>query len=124
MTHPQYVVLTFTYFCQGFTIPLRESQPPIISPFKIDEFLSQTLLNISSIRDHSRSFLTALTTRQKEKPYIVRAIGDVILQAALDWGKDYIAFTVGFPLAESYFKEEKATNPRFNDFLMVGRLFT
>lgn len=85
----------------------------------MDSFLSSVLLNHSSIRDHSRSFLTTLQARQREEPYIVKAIGDVVLAAALDWGPAYTRFTVGFPLAESHFKEENAENPRFTEFLMV-----
>lgn len=63
-------------------------------------------------------FLDALQARQKES-YVFRGIGQLILQAAVEWGPAYTAYTVNFPMADWLFKEEKARNPRFNDLLMV-----
>ena len=104
---------------QGFVQPLRTVQPPIVAPEHLDAFLSEILLNLSDIREHSRTLLAALLARQRETPYVVKNIGDVVLSAALDWGPAYTSFTIQFPLADSVYKEEKARNPRFKDFLMV-----
>lgn len=104
---------------QGFVQPLRAAQPPIIAPEHVDAFLAQILLNLSDIREHSRMLLAALLARQRETPYVVKNIGDVVLSAALDWGPAYTAFTIRFPLADSIYKEEKARNPRFKEFFMV-----
>lgn len=101
---------------QGFVLPLRAAQPPIID--QLDSFLVAVLLNIAEIRDHSAGFLETLLARQREDP-VVYAIGDIILAAAVEWGPAYTAFTTNFPYAESRFKEEKAKNPLFVEFLLV-----
>jgi hypothetical protein len=99
-------------------MPLRAALPPIIAPDRIDDFLSNVLLNIADIREHSRGFLDALLQKQKES-YVVKGIGKIILAAAVEWGPAYTKYTVGFPMADWLFKEERAHNPRFNELLMV-----
>ncbi|ORY90211.1 CNH domain-domain-containing protein [Leucosporidium creatinivorum] len=102
---------------KGFVEPLKTANPPIISPARLPTFLTSILLNIASIRTHSRHFLEALQARQKES-FVFRGIGQLIFSAAVEWGPDYTEYTVGFPLADWEFKEEKSRNPRFNDLLM------
>lgn len=98
--------------------PLRAANPPIIAPSRLEDFLSGVLLNIAEIREHSRLFLEALQVRQKES-FVFRGIGRLIFSAAVEWGPAYTAYTIGFPMADWLFKEEKTRNPRFNDLLMV-----
>jgi hypothetical protein len=104
---------------QGFVVPLTAARPPIVPPDRLNQFLTSILLNFSEIRLHSRQLLDALLDRQRQQPHIVKGVGDVVLAAALDWGPAYTAYTVNFPMADSLFKEEKARNPRFNEFLAV-----
>jgi len=40
--------------------------------------------------------------------------------SAVEWGKAYIMYTTGFPMADWLFKEERELNPRFNELLMVS----
>ncbi|KAI5480823.1 Rho guanyl-nucleotide exchange factor [Pseudohyphozyma bogoriensis] len=108
---------------KGFVEPLLAAQPPIIPPNRIDKFLSDVLLNIDEIRRHSRGLLMGLMDRQKED-YVVSGIGDLVLPAALDWGPAYVQFAKMFPMADALLKEEKAENPRFNEFLMDFHKFS
>ncbi|GAA5879401.1 hypothetical protein JCM1840_006035 [Sporobolomyces johnsonii] len=101
----------------GFVEPLWTAQPPIIPHDRLASFLSSVLLNISTIRLHSRAFLDALRAKQAEA-HVVGGIGRIVLAAAVEWGPAYIQFTIGFPMADWCFKEEKRTNPRFNELLM------
>ncbi|GAA5977124.1 hypothetical protein JCM21900_003491, partial [Sporobolomyces salmonicolor] len=101
----------------AFVEPLWTAQPPIMPPDRLPSFLSSVLLNISTIRLHSRAFLDALRAKQAEA-HVVGGIGRLVLAAAVEWGPAYIQFTVGFPMADWCFKEEKRANPRFNELLM------
>ncbi|GAA5935183.1 hypothetical protein JCM3775_007227 [Rhodotorula graminis] len=101
----------------AFVEPLRNAQPPIIAPAsRLAHFLSTVLLNLSAIRDHSRSLLAALRQRQAEH-YLFRGVGALVLDAALEWERDYVAFTVAFPMADFLLKEERDRNPRFAELL-------
>ncbi|GAA5949958.1 hypothetical protein JCM3765_007750 [Sporobolomyces pararoseus] len=102
----------------GFIEPLRNSQPPIIQPHRLPHFLQSILLNIAEIRQHSATFLSALRAKQSESLIIRGGIGKIVLMSAVEWGKSYIQYTTGFPMADWLFKEEKENNPRFNDLLM------
>ncbi|GAA6062754.1 hypothetical protein JCM10212_005550 [Sporobolomyces blumeae] len=102
----------------GFIEPLRSANPPIIAPHRLPHFLSSILLNILEIRAHSAQFLAALRAKQAESIVVRGGIGKLVLSSAVEWGQAYIKYTVGFPMADWLFKEEKAINPRFNDLLM------
>jgi len=104
---------------QAFVEPLRTASPPIIAPAsRLAHFLSTVLLNLSAIRDHSRLLLAALRQRQAEH-YLFRGVGALVLDAALEWERDYVAFTVAFPMADFLLKEERDRNPRFAELLAV-----
>ncbi|GAA5891760.1 hypothetical protein JCM8208_002876 [Rhodotorula glutinis] len=101
----------------AFVEPLRNASPPIIAPAsRLAHFLSTVLFNLSAIRDHSRSLLAALRQRQAEH-YLFRGVGALVLDAALEWERDYVAFTVAFPMADFLLKEERDWNPRFAELL-------
>lgn len=46
-------------------------------------------------------------------------MGQLVLAAAVEWERDYVDFTVGFPMADFLLKEEKERNPRFAELLAV-----
>ncbi|GAA5849156.1 hypothetical protein JCM9279_005806 [Rhodotorula babjevae] len=101
----------------AFVEPLRTASPPIIAPAsRLAHFLSTVLLNLSAIRDHSRTLLAALRHRQAEH-YLFRGVGALVLDAALEWERDYVAFTIEFPMADFLLKEERDRNPRFAELL-------
>ncbi|GAA5899116.1 uncharacterized protein JCM6883_005114 [Sporobolomyces salmoneus] len=102
----------------GFVEPLKTSNPPIIQPHRLPHFLQSILLNISDIRQHSSTFLGALRAKQSESLVVRGGIGKIVLMSAVEWGKSYIQYTTGFPMADWLFKEEKENNPRFNELLM------
>ncbi|GAA5983657.1 hypothetical protein JCM5350_000658 [Sporobolomyces pararoseus] len=102
----------------GFVEPLRTSHPPIIQPHRLPHFLQSILLNIAEIRQHSATFLSALRAKQSESLIVRGGIGKIVLMSAVEWGKSYIQYTTGFPMADWLFKEEKENNPRFNELLM------
>ncbi|KAK4698467.1 RHO1 GDP-GTP exchange protein 1/2, partial [Phenoliferia sp. Uapishka_3] len=73
---------------------------------------------MDEIREHSRRLVEALKTRQAKNP-VVSGIGDILLEAALDWGKEYYEYLTGFPMAHALFAEEEGKNPRFKEHVMT-----
>ncbi|GAA5824608.1 hypothetical protein JCM3770_006692, partial [Rhodotorula araucariae] len=100
----------------AFVEPLRSANPPIIPPSRLPYFLSTVLLNLATIRAHSRAFLAALRARQADA-YVFRGVGQLVLAAAVEWSAAYVEFTVGFPMADFLLKEERDRNPRFAELL-------
>ncbi|GAA5941175.1 hypothetical protein JCM10213_007445 [Rhodosporidiobolus nylandii] len=103
----------------GFVQPLRSSSPPILPPQQLSHFLTSVLLNLSSIHAHSSTFLAALRAKQAEAP-VVSGIGKIVFSAAVEWAQDYVAYTVGYPMAEFELKE-KSREPGVEAVLMDFR---
>lgn len=102
----------------GFVEPLKLSNPPIIQPHRLPHFLQSILVNIADIRQHSLNFLSALRTKQSESLIIRGGIGKIVLTCAVEWGQSYLEYTKNFPMADWLFKQEKESNPRFQELLM------
>ncbi|GAA5854952.1 hypothetical protein JCM8547_002320 [Rhodosporidiobolus lusitaniae] len=100
----------------GFIQPLLSASPPIIPPSRLPLFLSSLLLNVSTIRSHSSSLLSALREKQSDAP-VVSGIGKIVFAAAVEWGREYVEYGKEYPMASWVFKEECATNSRFAEFV-------
>jgi hypothetical protein len=99
---------------------LLNADPPIIPPSTLPQFIQEVFLNIDEVVDQCDSFIEALHVRQKEEHPIVKSIGHIILDHALEWEKVYLKYNVGVPMAEQRVKEEVARNPAFATFVSVG----
>ena len=100
--------------------PLRSSNPPIIPHSRLGAFLSDVLLNLAEIREHSRRFVDALLAKQREA-YVVHGFGKLMLSSVVEWADAYTTFTVNFPMADWILKNERANNPRLNELITVRR---
>lgn len=102
-----------TYFIQ----PLRRATPPIIDPYRIDDFIDEIFGNILDLRECNRRLLEVLLVRQREAGHVIDRIGDVFLGAASDFRLAYPTYLGNLPLGEQKLKEEMEGNAKFRLFL-------
>jgi hypothetical protein len=92
-----------------------------------ESFFSSVLLNYRNIIAHVERLVEGLLRRQREdhtdEAPIIRSIGDVILEAALEWGDDYVYYAVNLPFAKERLKQERKANPAFDQFVSVCIFF-
>ncbi|GAA95255.1 uncharacterized protein L969DRAFT_58178 [Mixia osmundae IAM 14324] len=100
-----------------FVDALVKEEPPIIPKDRLPRFLEDVWGGIEAVREQSAVYLDALKTRQQEQWPVLRAIGDVVLDAALAWAQAYLSWIVYQPMAEVFWRQEKADNPAFDRFL-------
>ncbi|KAA1112697.1 hypothetical protein PGT21_006695 [Puccinia graminis f. sp. tritici] len=100
-----------------FIIPLVQANPPILPPQRLPEFKEKVVSNVLEIRDHNRVLLQNLLIRQQDQHPLVKAIGDVILNSALEWGQDYIRYTSDHVFGEVEVNDEKTRNPSFAELM-------
>ncbi|KAM0753197.1 hypothetical protein T439DRAFT_378904 [Meredithblackwellia eburnea MCA 4105] len=101
-----------------FIDPLVAANPPIIPPDRLPTFLNAILLNYAELREHSRKFLDNLKARQAQAP-VLSGLGDLLLDAALEWGPAYVRYVSDYPWAHVFLNEELASNPRFREHAMA-----
>lgn len=99
--------------------PLTEADPPIIPQDAQSNFFADVLCNAFEIKDQAQAFSEALTQRQREQGPVIQNIGDVVINAAVDWGLAYVNYAKAYPFADARIKAEKAKNPLFDQFLTV-----
>ncbi|KAL8293744.1 hypothetical protein RQP46_000445 [Phenoliferia psychrophenolica] len=100
---------------KNFVEPLVAANPPIIAPERMAGFLQSILLNVDEIRTHSRELLTALKARQAKNP-VVSGVGDILLEAALNWGPAYLAYLTEYPMAADFSRSSPLARVGFKSF--------
>jgi hypothetical protein len=104
----------------AFHEPLMAADPPVVYPTRLVEFSNQVFANLDELRSHSARLIAAFQVRQREQSPVVDAIGDILLDAALEWGQAYIDYTDAQVLGEHLVNEEKTQNSAFSTFLAVS----
>lgn len=89
----------------------------IIPAARVQSFLDKVVSNVLVIRDHNRVLLQNLLARQQDQHPLVKGIGDLILNSALEWGNDYIRYTNDHVFGEVEVNEEKKHNSLLADLL-------
>ncbi|TFK71669.1 hypothetical protein BDN72DRAFT_957951 [Pluteus cervinus] len=101
-----------------FLKPLRNANPAIISPLnKLEEFIDEVFGNILDLRECNRHLLEVLYVRQREQAPVIQRIGDVFLDAAVEFRLAYPFYIAQHPAAEKRMKDEMDSNPAFRLFL-------
>lgn len=116
---PNAICIRCAYLLQLFINGLRRSQPPVMTPDALDEFIEEVFGNISSVRECNRRLLEVMAVRQREQAPIIQRIGDVFLTAAADFRHAYPIYVGHLPVAEKRIKEEQESNVEFRRFLEV-----
>lgn len=105
-------------FIKGLEKPSPTGDPPPIpiGPDR-DDFIREVFGNHRELVWHVRNFVEALHVRQREESPIVVSIGDLFLDAALQWQSAFIAYVANYPIAKSRIGRETQINPRFREFI-------
>ena len=106
----------------AFHEPLRLADPPVVHPVRLVEFTNQVFANLDELRTHSGRLIGAFLVRQREQNPVVHSIGDIILDAALEWGQAYMDYAEAQVMGEYLVNEEKNQNSAFSTFLAVRSL--
>ncbi|KAG6812340.1 hypothetical protein H0H92_003329 [Tricholoma furcatifolium] len=101
-----------------FMLPLRNANPPVISPVdRLEDFIESVFHNILDVRECNRRLLENLYVRQREQAPIIETIGDILLIVAADFRDPYPGYIGNHPLAERRMKDELENNPDFRIFI-------
>lgn len=105
-------------FIKGLEKPSATGDPPPIpiGPER-DEFIREVFANHRELVWHVRNFVERLHVRQREESPIIKSIGDLFLDAALEWQSAFISYVANYPIAKSRIVQEQAINPRFRQFV-------
>ncbi|KAG6901527.1 hypothetical protein C0995_010826, partial [Termitomyces sp. Mi166 len=98
-----------------FIQPLRRANPPVVH--NVDEFINDVFGEILGLRESSRHLIKAIYVRQREEGPAIRAVGDVIFNAAAEFKLSYSAYIGHYAIAEKRLKDEMECNPQFKLFI-------
>ncbi|KAG6829150.1 hypothetical protein H0H92_005555 [Tricholoma furcatifolium] len=98
-----------------FIRPLRRANPPVVRD--VDEFVEDVFSGLLDLRECNRRLIEVMYVRQREEGPVIRAIGDVMFDAAVEFRLPYPAYIGHHPIAEKRLKEEIDNNPEFKAFL-------
>ena len=107
-----------TRSCKVFIRPLRNVDPPVIQG-GVDRFIDQVFGNILDLRERNRHLLEAMYIRQREQDGIISKIGDIFLNAAIEFRFAYPTYIGRLAAAERRLEEEMERNEEFKGFLEV-----
>ncbi|KAG6901533.1 hypothetical protein C0995_010832 [Termitomyces sp. Mi166 len=98
-----------------FIRPLRRANPPIVHD--VDEFIDDVFGGILDLRECNRRLIEVMYVRQREEGPVIRAIGDVMFDAAVEFRLPYPAYIGHHPIAEKRLKDEMERSPVFKLFI-------
>lgn len=107
-----------TLFIRGLEKPNDKGDPPPlpVGPER-DDFIREVFANHRELVHHVSAFVEKLQVRQREESPVIKSIGDLFLDAALEWQDAFIRYVANYPLAKSRIQREQSINPRFRDFV-------
>lgn len=86
----------------------------------LEQFIDDVFHNILDLRECNRRLLEHLYVRQREQAPVIQKIGDVFLNAAVEFRLAYPNYIGHLPVSEKRMKEEAEGNAEFRRFLEVG----
>ncbi|KAG6849618.1 hypothetical protein H0H93_006902 [Arthromyces matolae] len=95
----------------NFIRPLRRANPPLVRD--VDEFIDDVFGGILDLRECARRLIEVMSVRQREEGPVIRAIGDVMFDAAVEFRLPYPAYIGHHPIAEKRLKDEMERNFEF-----------
>ncbi|ORX37372.1 Dbl homology domain-containing protein [Kockovaella imperatae] len=90
---------------------------PIVERSRVEIFLDDAFHNYRSLLEVHQNLLENLQARQLEQHPQVGAIGDLLLDAALNWQDAYMEYVTHYPIAKAKVQEEEMKNTKFAAFL-------
>jgi hypothetical protein len=102
-----------------FIKPLRAVKPSVLPDGRVEDFIDEVFGNILDLRECNRRLLEVLYVRQREQGPIIQRIGDIFLNAAVEFRLAYPTYIGHHMAAEKRLKEELENNGAFKFFLEV-----
>ena len=99
-----------TFFING----LRQMDPPLIPYGRLEAFISEVFCNASELRQACELLIESFAIRRLESgSAVTMAVGDIFLQAAVEFREIYPDYTGNLPKAEAVLKKEFDENVDF-----------
>lgn len=99
---------------QAFIVPLQTANPPIVQPYgKLDQYARTLFGNILEIRRASRALLDNFAIHLREQGPLVQTVGDIFLEAAIEFRSLYPSYTDNLPKAEALLSQALEENRPF-----------
>lgn len=100
-----------------FIQPLRNAEPPIIRPERLDRFLRDVFCNFAELHAHHKRLLDKLHEIQREEHPRIRSIIAPLFDAALNFREAYMEYIPNYPIAEYRIDDEVTRNTLFKHFI-------
>ncbi|KAF8075178.1 CNH domain-containing protein [Lyophyllum atratum] len=96
---------------------LKNSEPPIIPPDRLDRFIRDVFHNFAELRSHHRRLVNTLHEIQCEEHPRIKSITAAVFDAALNFRDAYLEYIPNYPIAACRIEEEMDRNPEFGTFV-------
>ncbi|WFD43859.1 Rho guanine nucleotide exchange factor [Malassezia psittaci] len=84
---------------------------------ELDRFVDTVFGNHSELLSYISVFCDRLQERQREQSPLVETVGDLVVEAALEWGSAYTTYVQHYPVALHTLKHTVATSARMAKFV-------
>jgi hypothetical protein len=95
---------------------LRTADPPIISPKRLDRFVTNVFRNVKQLVNHHRRILDALQHEQDDEHGHIDSVSVAVFDAFCDFRKAYLKYISNLPIALYRIEDEMAHNSHFRKF--------
>ncbi|KAG5637846.1 hypothetical protein H0H81_002983 [Sphagnurus paluster] len=96
---------------------LRNSNPPIIPPERLDQFIKDVFHNYVQLRVHHRRLVNVLHRIQGDEHPKIKSITAAVFDAVLNFRHAYLEYIPNYPIAAYRIDEEMERNPTFKAFV-------
>jgi len=100
--------------------PLREADPPIIHPDRLEQFIREVFNNFDELYIHHSRLVEKFHTIQRQQHPTIRSITAAMFDAALNFRDAYMDYIPNYPIAAYRIDDEMVTNPAFKAFVEVN----
>ena len=98
---------------------LREAEPPIIPPQRLEQFIQDVFHNYRELYEHHAKLIEKFHHTQREQHPNIRSITAAVFDTALNFREAYMEYVPNYPIAAYRIDDEMANNPAFKAFVEV-----
>lgn len=106
-----------------YIVPLRDANPPIIDPSKLEQFIHEVFNNFTELFHHHRNLVEKFHVIQRDEHPVIQSITAAVFDAALNFRDAYLQYIPNYPIAAYRIDDEMANNPAFKAFVDVGFVY-
>ncbi|KAI8455818.1 hypothetical protein BY996DRAFT_4580394 [Phakopsora pachyrhizi] len=101
-----------------FISAVQDLTPPaIFQPSQLERFSNVIVSSLPEITELNLRFLSQLLERKSKESPLIESIGDIILDACLNWGQSYITYSKDHPLGQYEIQQLTNNNPLFSELI-------